>query len=279
MKTKLFKGKQELPAKEVRSPETSEVAKTSVKLITTLTIGLVLFLFILPFTLAINATTATYSVGSEHQGSSGENASSTTYSSRSTTTFQQGGNDNGTTTTYNFNLGWFGTTASAAEDSPTPQGATGGAGGGGSQSLNWLRSLFTDEDEDCESESEWECGPWSECENGQQRRYCSDINNCNEPTDEPETIQDCGTGSSGDDDDDDTTVDSEEYGTDTYSGTETDGIILGAEGNPIDSNTLTTEKSKKSSILKTILIILGIGLVLGIAYYILKKAMKKSKSF
>lgn len=279
MKTKLFKGKQELPDKEVRSQKTSEVAKTSVKLITTLTIGLVLFLFILPFTLAINATTTTYSVGSDHQGSSGENASSTTYSSRSTTTFQQGGNDNGTTTTYNFNLGWFGTTSSSGEDDDDDNSAISGAGGGGSQALSWVRSLFADDDEDCDSESEWECGSWSECENGQQRRYCSDVNDCNEPTDEPETIQDCSIGSSGDDDDDDTTVDGEEYGTDTYSGTETDGIMLDADGNPIDPDTLTTEKSKKSSFLKTFLIILGIGCALGAAYYILKKAMKKGKSF
>ncbi len=278
MKKKLFKGKQEVDEVNEEAPA-SVVAKTSVKLITTLTIGLVLILFILPFTLAINATTTTYSVGSEHQGSSGENASSTTYSSRSTTTFQQGGNDNATTTTYSFNLGWFGTTASAAEDSPTPQGATGGAGGGGSQALDWIRSLFTDDDEDCESE--WECASWEECQDGKQRRYCSDVNDCSEPTsDAPEMIRDCSDGSSsGDDDNDDTTVEGEEYGTDTYSGSETDGIQLDADGNPIDSDTLTTEKSEKSSFLKTLLIILGIGLALGIAYYILKKAMKKGKPF
>jgi hypothetical protein len=250
------------------------------KLITTLTIGLVLILFLLPTILAINATTSTYTVGSDHQGSSGENGSTATYGSRSTTTFQQGSNDNGTTSTYNFNLGWFGTTATAAEeDTPAETGAISGAGGGGSSSLlSWARSLF-DDDEDCESE--WDCADWEDCENDQQRRYCSDANDCSEPTsDAPDMIRDCGTGSSGDDDDDDdTSVDGEEYGTDTYSGSETDGIQLDAEGNPIETDSLTTEKSKKSSFLKYFLIIIGLGLALGIAYYILKKAMKKGKSF
>lgn len=68
---------------------------------------LLTLLLLLSINFAFNASSASYSIGSYHIGSAGNNASSPSFDSRFTLTYEQPGNRFMDTTNYIGNLGWF----------------------------------------------------------------------------------------------------------------------------------------------------------------------------
>ncbi len=81
-------------------------------------------------------------------------------------------------------------------EQPSPQPSPGGGGGGGGGGL-YTPSTTTEEEEEETTEQvcqeRWTCSEWGECENGIQRRTCTDQNDCGTKNNEPFLSQPCTT--------------------------------------------------------------------------------------
>jgi len=95
--------------------------------------------------------------------------------------------------------------SSSGSSSSSSSGSSSGSSGGSSSSSSGSSSSSSSgsssssssgspppipfEDESCTPE--WQCGEWLDCVNGQQKRTCIDLNECDSEEGMPETVQEC----------------------------------------------------------------------------------------
>ncbi len=78
---------------------------------------------------------------------------------------------------------------SVGQSSSSSSSGSGGTSTGTWQKIITPAAVEPEEPEECIPD--WQCADWQECTNNLQRRYCSDVNNCNSPVATPHMIEEC----------------------------------------------------------------------------------------
>jgi hypothetical protein len=78
---------------------------------------------------------------------------------------------------------------SVGESSSSSSSGISSGGAGNNLPTNTTNTTNVTQSEECIPD--WQCGDWGECNDNLQRRYCSDINNCNSPVAAPHMIEEC----------------------------------------------------------------------------------------